>query len=78
MDNENQSTEGIYQGVLQLIGAMFRQCAQDVKYGQVDDVAYFVDSEWFADLCDYINVQPEDVKKRIFAGKVKQRAEYHR
>jgi hypothetical protein len=77
MSKDNQSTEGIYQGVLQLIGAMLRQCAQDVKYGKVDDVKDFVDSEWFADLCDYLDVNPLDVKKRIFSGKVKQRSEYH-
>ena len=77
MSNINQSTEGTYQGALQLVGAIFRQCAQDVKYGKVYDVMVFVESEWFYDLCDYINVQPEDVKKRIFSSKVKQRSEYH-
>jgi hypothetical protein len=77
MENENKSTEGVYQGVLQLVGAIFRQCAQDVKFGKEDDVIIFVSSEWFADLCDYLNVNPVDVKKRIFSSKVKQRSEYH-
>jgi hypothetical protein len=77
MDDWTHSNDGIYYGTLQLVGAIFRQCAQDVKYGEVDDVAEFVDSEWFVDLCDYINVRPEDVKKRIFSSKVKQRSEYH-
>jgi len=77
MEDETKSSDGIYYGYLQLIGAIFRLCAQDVKYGMVDDVAYFVDSEWFDDLCDCIDVQPADVKKRIFSSKVKQRSEYH-
>ena len=77
MERENHSTEGTYEGVLQLVGAIFRQCAQDVKFGKSDDVIVFVNSEWFADLCDYLDINPEDVKKRIFSSKVKQRAEYH-
>jgi myosin heavy subunit len=78
MDNNNISlNDGVYDGYLQLVGAIFRLCSQDVKYGRVNDVAYFVDSQWFEDLCDYIEIDPKEVKKRIFSKKVKQRAEYH-
>lgn len=77
MDYDTQPTDGIYQGYLQLIGAVFRLCAQDVKFGKVDDVTDFIESEWFQDLCDYLDVETTAVKKQIFSGKVKHRAEYH-
>ncbi len=76
-DDNIKPSDGVYDGYLQLVGAILRLCSQDVKYGKVDDVAYFVDSEWFEDLCDYINVSPKDVRRRIFCKKVKQRSEYH-
>ena len=76
MEDNTQSTEGIYQGCLQLVGAIFRLCAQDVKYGKTYDVVQFVESEWFQDLCDSLDVPSEEVKKKIFSSKVRQRAEY--
>lgn len=65
-----------YVGVLSLIGAMFRLAAQDAKYGRREEVLEFVESEWFVEICDCLELNPNDVKERIFTSKVKQRDEY--
>jgi hypothetical protein len=77
MGDDFFGSEGLYSGVLLLIGAMFRLAAQDVRYGKEDEVLEFVESEWFLEICDCLELDPKDVKKRIFSSKVKQRSEYH-
>jgi hypothetical protein len=70
--------DDIYNGVLSLIGAIFRLAAQDYKYSESRriEVIEFTESEWFLDICDSLEVSPKEVKKRIYGGKVKQRSEY--
>ena len=80
MSEENEfkvSDEVLYYNMLNLIGAIFRLAAQDMKYGRVGEVMEFVESEWFIDLCEDLNLDYKDVKKLIYSKKVLQRQEYH-
>ena len=78
MVEEFDNKDGIYDGVVQLIGAIFRLCAQDMKYGDNKEVLQFVRSDWFVDLCEYLGLNPKEVRKRILTSKkIRQRMEYH-
>jgi hypothetical protein len=72
----------IYNGILSLIGAMFRLAAQDLKFGGKNgrraEALEFIESEWFSDLCCYMNVDTNRVRKLILNGRVRQREEYRR
>lgn len=70
--------EGSYYGTLALIGAMFRLAAQDYKFGRAEEVECFLVSIWFEDICDSMNLDPDEVRDLIKQGKVKHREEYQR
>jgi len=54
-------------GLISLIGAMLKLAAQDFKRGKgkKDDVIEFLESEWFLEICDCLDINAREVKKRI-------------
>ena len=71
------SDETLYYNMLGLIGAIFRLAAQDMKYNRKEEVIEFIESEWFIDLCDYLNLEVTQVRTLICSSRVLQREEYH-
>ena len=57
----------LHDNILSLVGAMLRLAAQDFKRGRgrKDDVIAFLESSWFIEICDCLNVSTKEVKKRI-------------
>jgi len=77
--NQEKSVETGYEGTLQLVGAMFRLAAQDLKYGTgrvKKSARIFIDSPWFSFLCDGMNVESSYVKKLIKGSRVRKRNNY--
>jgi hypothetical protein len=64
-----------YEGTVNLIAALFRLTAQDIRFGD-EKAKEFLDTQWFEDLCDGINVKPKTVRFYILNKKVKSRVTY--
>lgn len=74
------SKELKYLSALNLIMAMFRLAAQDLKYGNKDmkrDAKKFLRSAWFKELCSVINLDASHVRNVIIeSDKVSIRGSY--
>ena len=68
-----------YSGFLNLIIAIFRLTAQDLRYGNAkskQEANEFLESQWFEDLCDVFSTDPKIVKYRIKNSPVSWRERY--
>jgi hypothetical protein len=66
-------------GVLQLVLAIFRYTAQDLRYGNESikkEALDFLESEWFDELCEYFNYSPCEVKHLILYSPISWRNKY--
>ena len=74
------SEELEYASSLNLIMAIFRLTAQDLKYGDKEiklEARKFLRSAWFRELCDGINLDSNHVKNTIIrSGRVSIRESY--
>lgn len=74
------SKELNYFGALNLIMAIFRLTAQDLKYGNKEirkEAKKFLRSIWFEDLCDGMNLNSDRVKNIIIkSDRVSTRGKY--
>ena len=67
------------EGLTNLIGAMFRLVAQDIRFGgpvAKKDALEFLESEWYKELCDMMDLNPKKLKKSIIHNKVAWRNRY--
>jgi hypothetical protein len=71
----NHQEEVECEGMINLIAALFRLTAQDIKLGS-QDARKFVESEWFEEICDGIQVNPSTFRTYILYNKVKSRVSY--
>lgn len=68
-----------YLAVLNLLGALFRLTSQDLRHGTKavkKEAKEFLSSDWFNDICDYTNLNPETTRNLIRYSKVKSRTNY--
>ena len=66
-------------GFANLIIAIFRVTAQDLRYGNVKarrEANDFLRSQWFEDLCEVFYTDPKVIKKRIKTSQVRWREVY--
>ena len=66
-------------GVRNLIIAMIRHTSQDVHYGSRGSkisAGRFLNSEWFNEIIEYLNLDPKRVKWLIYNKKASQRRSY--
>ena len=81
MSDDIQLDKCIYDGIVNLIGAMFRLAAQDLKFGNTKTKAEaieFLNSERFKELCESINVNADKMRRLIMTKKARKREEYQR
>jgi myosin heavy subunit len=67
------------EGLTNLIGAIFRLVAQDIRYGNDsarEDALDFLQSSWYMELCDLIEVDPKKLRKLILKNKIAWRNKY--
>lgn len=67
------------EGMTNLIVAMLRYVAQDIRYGNANskkDALDFLESDWYKELCDVLELNPKRVKKMIMKNKVAWRNKY--
>ena len=64
-----------YEGTVNLIGALFRLTAQDIRQGS-KEAEEFLDSEWFNDICEGLQVNPKVFKEYMLHKKVRSRVSY--
>ena len=66
-------------GSLNLVAAIFRCTAQDIRYGNSaakKDARIFLESQWFEDLCEIFNVGPERTRNMILYNQIAWRSKY--
>jgi hypothetical protein len=73
--DSNTKDELECEGMINLIAALFRLTAQDIKLGNPEAVI-FVNSEWFEEICDGIQINPDTFRSYILYNKVKSRVTY--
>jgi myosin heavy subunit len=61
--------------MLNLIAAMLRLTAQDIRLGS-DEAKEFLYSEWFETICDGLRVDIDHMRKAILNDKIKSRTTY--
>ena len=72
----SQSTdEDKFEGIINLIGALFRLTNQDIKQGD-NSALEFIESNWYIEICEGLQIDPEKFKKYILTKKVKSRISY--
>jgi len=70
--NEENFSEIEYLSTLNLIMALFRVTAQDLKYGDKiikKEATRFLNSLWFREICINMCLEPDDVKRIIIKSK---------
>jgi hypothetical protein len=71
----NNKSEIECEGMINLIAALFRLTAQDIRLGSKDAVE-FVNSRWFDEICDGIQIDSELFRSYILNNKVRSRVTY--
>jgi hypothetical protein len=70
---------GLKYPVVNLMIALFRITAQDLRYGNDNfkqEANEFLDSEWFIVICDAMNLEYNEVRRLIKRGKPRNRRSY--
>jgi hypothetical protein len=73
--NNDEQRELELEGLINLIGALFRLTSQDIRLGD-NKAKEFLDSEWFIEICNSLQLGPERVKLLILKSPVKSRVSY--
>ena len=67
------------EGLSNLIGAMFRLVAQDIRYGNFESkksAIEFLESDWYKEICDMLGVDYKNMKRLILNNKIAWRNKY--
>ena len=64
-----------FEGIINLVGALFRLTSQDIKQGDQSAVQ-FIESEWYVEICDGLQVDAKKFKYYILTKRVKSRVSY--
>jgi len=73
--SEIQQDEIYSDGILNLIAAMFRLVAQDIRLGR-KEAEEFLYTEWFETICDGLQVDPSMMRECILNNKIRSRVTY--
>lgn len=63
------------EGLINVIGALFRLTSQDIRMGS-QEAKEFIESDWFESICNGLQLSPQKVKILILNNTVKSRVSY--